>query len=723
MGASDSTPFDYDAELFRQKEMQSVEVKSEEVKGDGHPRRYIGYDKRNLMAFPFEDEDVKPNTIWKCFQRGVRKFPDAHCLGTRVTEGYDEKKKEEKRGPYVWQNYREVNEDSVRAGKGIRSLGFAKGAAVGICAPNRAEWTITSLGLYSQSLVTVALYDTLGVDAVEYILDHAEVGIAFVSKSKLSIAIGVLKKCKEKDIPTNLKYIVQFDPNPLYKNDWEAVNPEDEKTCADYGVKLMGFSQLLKLGDDYKDGLDEPEPKDLALIMYTSGTTGVPKGVMLTHGNIVADVAGALAGPFDLLPTDRHLSYLPLAHIFESLVQVGMLVGGGAIGFSQGNIKKLTDDIKTLEPTIFAGVPRVFTRMHEVVMDKIKNSACLQRWLFLKALHKTSDNVRRGQPVDAFYDAKIFSKVRLGMGLHKCRKIVSGAAPLPPFLAEFLKVAVNPAQGVQQGYGLTETSAAMSVTAAQDHTLGHVGPPMPCSEMKLRSVPDMGYDANADPPRGEVLGRGPNVFVGYYKNKEATAEVLDKDGWFSTGDVGRWNPNGTLSIIDRKKNCFKLAQGEYVASEKLEQTYGRASLVNQVFVYGNSYKSILVAVVVPSAANTVDWLKTKGWWHSDAAIASEDYRKEFQKVCTEHKEELRAEVLSQILAVGKKYELKGFELVKDVHLEVELDEVLQGFTVKNDCMTPTFKLRRPYLLKRYFKEIQDLYTKHGEAPKPDERWT
>jgi long-chain acyl-CoA synthetase len=314
-------------------------------------------------------------------------------------------------------------------------------------------------------------------------------------------------------------------------------------------------------------------------------------------------------------------------------------------------------------------------------------------------------------------------KVRTAMGLHRCRVMVTGAAPMPPYIMEFLRVAINPKLGVLQGYGMTETAAGVAASESDDLTMGHVGGPMPSAEIRLRDVPEMGYMTANNPPTGEVLARGPSIFQGYYKNPEATAETLLPGGWIATGDVGRWNPNGSLSIVDRKKNIFKLSQGEYVAAEKLELVYARAKLVGQIFVYGNSYKPFLVAVVVPGFDKLLAYATEKGWWTTaNLALLSPEFRAEYKKVVDTHREEIRQVILKGIEEEAKKEKFQGFEAIKDVHLVSEIDELGMGFTVANDCMTPTFKLRRPFIVKLFKEQIMDLYRKNGEAPKGDEKW-
>lgn len=270
--------------------------------------------------------------------------------------------------------------------------------------------------------------------------------------------------------------------------------------------------------------------------------------------------------------------------------------------------------------------------------------------------------------------------------------ILSGSAPLDPKLAEFLRICF--CCPVLEGYGLTENFAAACIATMTDTQYGHVGRPIACCEIKLADVPDMNYSAKNNPQTGEILIRGPNVFKGYYKEPEKTKEVLQPDGWFHTGDIGRWNANGTLSIIDRKKNIFKLAQGEYVAVEHIENTYIRSQFIQQIWVYGSSFKRYLVAIVVPDP----DYLKV---WSKESGIEGD-----YETLCKNPK--LNQAIVADMAKIAKAQQLNGFEHVKAITI------VSTPFTAENELTTPTFKLRRNNLIQVYKKEIDDLYVKIGD---------
>jgi long-chain acyl-CoA synthetase len=285
------------------------------------------------------------------------------------------------------------------------------------------------------------------------------------------------------------------------------------------------------------------------------------------------------------------------------------------------------------------------------------------------------------------FDYLVFNKVKEGLGGH-VRLVLSGAAPLSPHVEQFLRVVM--CAPVLQGYGLTETCAASFIQVPDVISMnGTVGPPMPSIDVRLESVPELNYDAlSTTTPRGEICIRGSSLFSGYYKREDLTKEVLI-DGWFHTGDIGEWQPNGAMKIIDRKKNIFKLSQGEYVAVENLENIFLQCPAIDGIWVYGNSFESTLVAVAVPNEKVLVDWAATNG------------ENGNFETLCNSQK--AREFILTEVNATGKSAGVKGFEYIRGVHLEA------QPFDVERDLTTPTFKLKRPQLLKYYQKEVDALY--------------
>uniref|UniRef100_A0A0M3IRX9 long-chain-fatty-acid--CoA ligase n=1 Tax=Ascaris lumbricoides TaxID=6252 RepID=A0A0M3IRX9_ASCLU len=445
------------------------------------------------------------------------------------------------------------------------------------------------------------------------------------------------------------------------------------------GLLVFEFSDVERIGRQLepKPQLMPPKPEDLCTICYTSGTTGQPKGVMLTHGNIIAcTVAFAFFKNAALCSQDVMMSYLPLAHMYERVMECNQYEFGGSVGFFSGDIRRLADDMKELKPTVVPLVPRILNRIFDKVISEVDKSF-LKKATFHVAFAFKSRDVRRGiVRNDTFFDRIVFKKIREQMG-GRVRVLTIGSAPTAHAVLSFARAALGCI--VVEGYGQTECSGAASTQMEGDPSVGHVGQtecsgaastqmegdpsvghvgiPLMCNAIKLVDVPELGYYAQDDVGEicirgfnvfkgyykneeatkeafdadgwlhtgdigqwnangtltiidrkkhifklqqvGEICIRGFNVFKGYYKNEEATKEAFDADGWLYTGDIGQWNANGTLTIIDRKKHIFKLQQGEYIAPEKIENIYIHSKFIAQLFVHGESLKSCLVAVVVP----------------------------------------------------------------------------------------------------------------------------
>jgi long-chain acyl-CoA synthetase len=330
----------------------------------------------------------------------------------------------------------------------------------------------------------------------------------------------------------------------------------------------------------------------------------------------------------------------------------------------------------------------VWSRLHDKLLAAINGGSYIKKQMFHMGFQSKKEALKNGQS-STFWDTILFSKMKARLG-GRVRWIMSGSAPLDPNLAEFLKICF--CCPVMEGYGLTENAAGACVTKLDETQFGHVGRPLACTEIKLQDVPEMNYTSKNN--SGEIMLRGPNIFKGYFKDPEKTKEAIDPDGFFHTGDIGRWNSNGTLSIIDRKKNIFKLSQGEYVAVEYLEGVYIRSPFVSQVWVYGSSFKRFLVAVVVPDTDVLLPWAQQNNVTGDVKSLCSDD--------------RINKLILDDMTRIGKEAKLHGFEFVKTIHLTSE------PFSVENDLTTPTFKLKRPQLLTHFKAQVDDMYAKIGE---------
>ncbi|XP_028115479.1 long chain acyl-CoA synthetase 4-like isoform X2 [Camellia sinensis] len=647
-----------------------IEVEPAKAAEEGRPS--IGPVYRSLFA---KDGFPPPiggmDSCWDIFRMSVEKYPRNPMLGRReIVDG--------KPGKYVWLTYKEVYDIVIKVGNAIRSLGVEEGGRCGIYGGNCAEWIMSMEACNAHGLYCVPLYDTLGAGAVEFILCHAEVTIAFVEEKKIPEVL--------KTFPSATKYlktIVSFGK----------VSPEQKEEVEKFGLAIYAWDEFLLLGDDKQYDPPVKKKSDICTIMYTSGTTGDPKGVLISNNSIVTLIAGVrcLLGSVHELLTEKevYLSYLPLAHIFDRVIEECFINIGGSIGFWRGDVKLLTEDIGELKPTIFCAVPRVLDRIYAGLQQKISSGGLLKNTMFNFADSYKLHNMKKGSKhVDAapLCDKIVFNKVKHGLG-GNVQLILSGAAPLATHVEAFLRVVA--CCHVLQGYGLTESCAGTFVSLPNElGMLGTVGPPVPNVDVCLESIPEMGYDALSSTPRGEICIRGDTLFSGYYKREDLTKEVLI-DGWLHTGDVGEWQPNGSMKIIDRKKNIFKLSQGEYVAVENLENVYGSVTGIDSIWVYGNSFESFLVAVVNPNKQVLERWAEENG------------VPGDFNSLCENPK--AKQNVLVELTRIGKEKKLKGFEFIKAVHLDPE------PFDMERDLLTPTFKKKRPQLLKYYQNIVDNMY--------------
>ncbi|KAI8511116.1 Long-chain-fatty-acid--CoA ligase 6 [Branchiostoma belcheri] len=552
-------------------------------------------------------------------------------------------------------------------GSGVVHKGLQPGTktSMGIFSQNRPEWAIAEQGCNMFSIVVVPLYDTLGAEAVQHIINQAELRTVVCD-----VPAKVTKLLSYADGATDniLERIIVIEPIT------------DEETLAqaeELGVEILTFNDV-----------EPPKPEDLATICYTSGTTGTPKGALLTHSNLIACNSGILHACQRYLSfnkDDVHISYLPLAHMFERQALTLLFSVGAKVGFFTGDIKLLADDMMALKPTFFITVPRLLNRLYDRAWTLVQGSAFKTKMLH-KALNAKKELLNKGIcRNDTIWDTLIFRRARARTG-GNVRFVAVGAAPLSEEVLTFARCLFGCT--VLEGYGQTECAAAATTTMIGDYTTGHVGAPIQCTMIKLVDVPEMDYYAKQQ--KGEVCFKGPNVFQGYLKNPEKTAEALDSDGWLHTGDIGAWLPCGQLRIIDRKKDIFKLAQGEYIAPEKVENVYVRSPLVAQVFVHGVSIKSSLVAIVVPDPDVLPGWAKT-----------NQSIEGDMETLCAN--KDIKDAIMADLNRMAKEGGLKSFEQVKQIHLHHKL------FTTEDDLLTPTFKLKRPQARKYFAKELEEIY--------------
>jgi long-chain acyl-CoA synthetase len=661
--------------------------------GETRPWRHISLDpEEDLVCELYPGVD----TIKKAFLRSVERYPDERYLGVREPLGTEMKvnartKKEELInlvGEYQWKTYKEVHDLVLPLANSLTEhqlhTSFEDEGEtrrfIGIFAKNSMEWMVTDLASAMSNITSVTLYDTLGAESTQYIINQCELNTIVLTQDKIK---GILDIVKDGKVNTLKNFVVL-----------DEVSEEDIKACSELDIKVSKVYDLIEEGKGLKTKLQNPHRDSIYTICYTSGTTGDAKGVMLSHINLICPGTALIKIKLDIFREDVHLSYLPLAHVLERIVVVTLTGRGAKIGFFQGDILKLKDDLATLKPTMFVSVPRLFNRFYDGIVAKVNALTGVQKkmadWAISSKLSKLE---KSGDPTHMVYDRLVFDKFKEAVG-GNVRFMITGSAPISKDVINYLKIAF--CCSFYEGYGQTETAGGSTMTFSEDGEAGHVGGVLPQHELKLKDVPEMDYlstdvDKDGNPfPRGEICFKGHSNFIGYFKMPKKTSETIDADGWILTGDIGAILPNGALKIIDRKKNIFKLAQGEYIAPEKLENQYGKIDVVKQILIYGDSLQSNIVAVIVPDDKEAIREAGSKEYDTSDLD--------EFYK-----SKEWLDMIVAKFNIVKKESNFSGLEIPKKFYFTRE------EFTLENNMLTPTMKLKRNDAKKKYYDQIKEMY--------------
>jgi len=625
--------------------------------------------------------------------------------------------------PGVWTTitHGEMKRQARAFGSYLRgTYGIGLKEKVSIWSGNSVEWLIADLACSAYNWTSVSVYDSLGPDAASYIVADSGSQVLVVEDKCFKKVPDLLEdEIYRSNAGADLKVVVH-----MGKGDAATKAAIEAK-----GIAVVSFDEALECSNILPD--TPPTSKDIVTIMYTSGTTGMPKGVMLQHLNIVATICMMDMNPgISLRSDDVHLSYLPLAHIFERQNTIALLFKGATVYFASSGAKNLLADLGVIRPTLFAGVPKVYENIRDAVARKMVG---FKKTLFEAALAAKIRDIETGCGYSRMWDKLVFSKTKQALG-GRVRFCVTGGAPISKETLHFVMCALAP---VVQGYGATETSAASTLTMSFDPIVGAVGAPLGTSAIRLMDVPDMNYysgpeeqytDAKAKAAfaagrakqGGEVWIGGPGVSIGYYdpavsglkpgvpsnKMAEKTAEdFFEEDGWmwFKTGDIGSWTERGCLKIVDRKKNMFKTSLGEYVPVEEVEKTYqDNCPFADLVFLPKETKVAYvgLCVVVSDSIGPVMRWAKENGVEGDErAVVASEAFRdllfKSFQDAA-------KAAKLQRFLWVSKEnihaeYQAPGYQ-------EEWVGGVVCANGHKEQLLTATFKLRRAQL-DQYFAPV------------------
>jgi long-chain acyl-CoA synthetase len=567
-------------------------------------------------------------------------------------------------GKYVGITYDQLKEETDLFAFGLASLGVKRESKVAIIAENRPEWVYSDFAILGLGAIDVPLYPSLTSESIEFILNNSEsVGIIVSTKFQLNKIIKIRDKCR------SLKFIIilnekDFDPSIKH---------------------LYTFSNVQELGKSYKEehstllknNLDLIKPSDICTIIYTSGTTGEPKGVVLTHHNILSNVQAAL-DCFPIGKTDVFLSFLPLCHIFERMAGYYTAFAAKCTVCYAESIETVAQNLIDIKPTIMTSVPRLFERINSKIIKNVDSQPASKQKIFYWAMDvgvRYNDAKKKGDVPFALSlkhklaDKLVYSKLREKTG-GNLRFFISGGAALPLYLGKFFE-----AIGIiiVEGYGLTESSPVIAANRVEDFKFGSVGKPFPGVEIKIASD-------------GEILAKGPNIMQGYYKNKKET-EATIKDGWLYTGDIGVFDANGYLLITDRKKHLFKTSAGKYIAPNPIESMFLASKYIDQFVLIGDR-RMFLTALIVP------DFEAVKEY--------ADSHKIPYDKVEDLVRDEQIYKMLDKEMDQFQK-KLANYERVRKFVL---LD---RPFTIESGEITPSLKIKRKYVEERYQDLIDQMY--------------
>lgn len=577
-----------------------------------------------------------------------------------------------------------VKHDVTAVASYLVDQGIEKDDRVAILSENRYEWMVVDLAIQVVGGINVSLYTTLPPNQCEFILKDSEAKMFFVSTGiQLKKAVKVFDNCPD------LKSIIAFD------------QPKVEKYIQGDEVKLFdticaaGIKVEPKFRDEIKKRVKSVKPEDVATLIYTSGTTGQPKGAMLTHRNIVSNVKAAHEC-ISISEQDRCLSFLPLCHSFERTAgYYAMIVGGAEIYYAE-SVDTVARNMTEVHPTIVVSVPRLFEKIYNLVNKSVKEGSAIQQSIFSWALNVGEKywNGKRGlvSLQKKVADKLVFDKLKERTG-GRIRFFVSGGAALPPEIGIFFMAA---GLNIIEGYGLTETSPVMCVNPYGDERIGTVGQVINGITVGIQSLEDStilaqvsgeDYPTDITCEPGEILNRGPNTMKGYWKNEEATREMIDEDGWLHTGDVGRF-VDGRLKITDRIKHMIVNAGGKNIYPGPIEDMFKTSPWIDQLVVVGEK-KSFMAALIVPDFEALEKYAKEQQISHT----GMEDLLKK-ESILNLFNKEIR----------GFSKELASHEKIRDFRL------VSNEFTVETGELTPTLKVKRRIIEDKYAHLINDIFS-------------
>lgn len=678
-------------------------------------RSTVGGGPGNLLRC----EDPHDN-LYKQLKSSCNRYFSSPTLGVRQLFSIDDEKqpngkvfKKFSLGEYQWHTYEEVLDKVKYVSNGLLGLGLRSDAKVVLFAETRAEWIVSAFACFRVKAPVVTLYSTLGIDALKFGVNQTKSNYLITSADQLVKLSKILNDLGQ------ITHIIAICDRHTKKKVIEF-----RKQVADAKSELQVFTldEVEQKGrrmdsEECEKMFTEPMKDDLAVIMYTSGSTGSPKGVMISHANMLTSFQGLRSRIGQIEHNECYLSYLPLAHILELELHVSCLFLGIAVAYSsaQTMLDNSTaikagqkGDLRALKPTIVPCVPIILERINKSVSEKLSKTNYFKHALFKRAYEQKLRRFRRGAST-RLLDRILFKSISRAVLGGRVRLIVTGGALLSRDVNEFTQVCFAP---TIQAYGLTETCAAATTQLPNETTSDTCGSVVQCSEIRLRDWPEAGYRNTDRPnPRGEIIIAGDNIALGYYNMPEKTAEdfSVTKAGvrQFATGDIGEMLPNGNLKIIDRKKDLVKLAGGEYVSLNKLESLIKLMSFVENVCVVADPYKTFCVALVCPDLKRMKEIVK------DDASVVDSASDLLAEKSAEKALAKLSALLDANPSVVGR--------LTKEIHqtlVEHNVDKfeiptrikiVKEIWLPDTGLVTDSLKLKRKALQAFYQDEIEKLY--------------
>ncbi|KAK4056373.1 long-chain fatty acid-CoA ligase [Microbotryomycetes sp. JL221] len=672
----------------------SVEV-GPETKGQGRVRRFVNTADK-LVERPSEGINV----IADILKQSSVKYADQRAVGWRdLVKMHTEKKDVQKKvdgkevtetktwqyyelTDYKYMTYKQLYESVKQAGSALVETGHSKDTIFNIYSQTSKNWQIMANACAMQSITFATAYDSLGEDGLQHSLAEPDVYGLFTNANLIGTISNVIDKTP------SVKVLV-------YDGKQEDVKAGALDKIKGAGVKVLHIDEFLQLGKDNPREPNHPQPDDVACLMYTSGSTGAPKGVQITNRNVIAAIAGAelLLGEL-IFPGARYIAFLPLAHIFEFAVEMTLLYCGIPMGYA--GVKTLTDnsvrncvgDMRAFKPTLMCGVPAVWEQIRKGILAKVRAGG--KEKIFNWAFSTKSSMGNRGL-IAKLLDTVVFSKVKEATG-GSLKYAVNGGAAISKDTQSFLQTSL--VEKFLAGYGLTETCALAFILPPTMLQTGVVGVPSPAVEAKLVDYPEANYFSTNNPPQGEVWIRGATVTKGYYKRPDETKEAYTDDGWFKTGDIGEWRPDGTLAIIDRKKNLVKLSGGEYIALERLESIYKSCALVANICLIADPDATKPMAIIFPHEQNLKSFVAEKG-------ISGVSSDSDLEALCSN--DDVRKSILAECNAVGKRAGLKPLETLQTCILDPT------EWTPQSGMLTAAQKLQRKTIQGKFADKIKAIY--------------